>query len=101
MNQSITDKVKIEGWGGEGPNKVMLSAVCHPAESTLAREILYTLYQAYPTFWDVEFQDDTINFWCGLHQTFGCRIRYKDLNKGLSIFKKKGRELVERIQAGC
>lgn len=101
MNQSITDKIKIEGWGGDGPHKVMLSATCHPNEVVLAKEILWTLYNAYPCFWDVEFQNDTINFWSGLHSTFGCRVRYKDLNKGLSIFRRKGKELIERIHCGA
>ena len=100
MNQSITDKIRIEGWGGDGPNKVLLSATCHKNEAVLARDILHTLYTTYPCYWDLEFQNDTINIWSGLHSTYGCRLGYKDLNKGLSVIRRKGMELIERIKGG-
>jgi hypothetical protein len=101
FNQSIEDKIKVEGWTGEGTNKVLLTAVCHRNELPLAKGVLMTLYNAYPCYWDVEFQNDTLAFWCGLHPNYGCRLRYKDLNKGLKVIRQKGRELVERIQAGA
>lgn len=101
LNQSVTDKIKIAGWADSGKKHAMLQATCHRAEETLAKAILQTLYTAFPTHWDVEFQNDSIAFWCGLHPTYGYRLRYADLNKGLSIIRRKGLELVERIQAGA
>lgn len=97
--QSELDKVTVSGWaeGGHG----ILTATCHPNELTIAKEILKTLYRVMQTSWSVEFHNDRINFWCSLHDTYGCRLSRNDLGKGLRNVRARGQELIARIQGGC
>ena len=102
MTQSNSDKIKIAGWADDGgKNHALLQATCGPADEILAKNILMTLYRVKPIQWDVEFQDDVIAFWCGLHPTYGYRLRFTELNKGLSVIRKRGQELVDRIEGGA
>ena len=81
---------------------VPLSASFHPADETFARETLRILHQADPMRgWDIELQDDAISIWCDLHPTYGCRVYRNQLNKGYSIIRLKGQELVARIKANA
>ena len=97
--QSCTEKRTVcghaPGYGG------LLTADCHPNEINFAKQILLALAQAYETSWHVEFQDDRLAFWCGLHETYGYRMGWHDVGKGMHVVKKRGQELVERIKAGC
>ena len=97
--QTSMEKVTISGDSSDG--NAMLTATCHKCEINLAKQVLMTLYQGYPTSWHVEFQDSTMVMWSGLHQSYGYRMSIKEFGKGLHVVKKRGQELVERIKAGC
>lgn len=100
MVQSLRDKVIVGGFvDRDGKDMAYLQASCHPVETVLAKEILTILYHVKPIYWDIELQDDCIKIWCGLDPTYGYQMRRKELKKGYSNIRKRGQELIERIEA--
>lgn len=102
MPQSIVDKVHF---GADVPNlhggTDFLEAVVPPVEATIAKEILLRLHEGYPCGWSIEIQDDMLKIWSNLHITYGYQMPMSWLTKGLKNLVFIGRDLVERIKAGC
>lgn len=96
--QSVTDKKEIVGI----VDGVALSATMHPTDENLAKALLMQLHKAdMRRTWTLEIQCDSIAFWCDLHPTYGYRMSSKELNKGFSVIRRRGIELIERIRGGA
>lgn len=97
--QSIEDKVEMNT---VTPTGSVLSATVPRSGLTMAKALLAKLYQAHQQVnWHLEFQDDVIRFWSGMHLTFAYQMKFSELTKGFDNIRLRGIEMIARIQAGA
>jgi hypothetical protein len=95
--QRVTEQREIMGL----VDGISLQATFHPSDEQMAKGILMQLHAAdRARSWSLNIQSGGIQFWCDLSETYGYQMSQLELSKGYSNIKRRGQELIARIQAG-